>query len=334
MSKDYPQNILFTGAGFTKNFGGFLAEEMWSKIFNKIDGAKYPQIIELLLNDFDYESIYHKIIKGEYTEDEKDVIRKVILKSYRSLDDICINWTFAKDAPYPVNIYEVNSLIQHFSEGANKIGFFFTLNQDLFIERHFDDTKIGLTQPGVHKILNDYKKTSRIQLEDKDFKTLPTYRELDANTDLLNSRFNHSIHYVKLHGSYGWLSSDGSNALVIGKDKEDQIESEPLLSCYLDLFRKVLSNHSCKILIIGYGFRDAHINKELAQAIKNFNLNLFIISPLKPSDFVKNLKSSEYGEILFRGLSGYFPYRLIDIFPSDQSETHARKELYECYFDK
>src|SRR3972149_10258185 len=119
MSKDYPQNILFTGAGFTKNFGGFLAEEMWSKIFNKIDGAKYPQIIELLLNDFDYESIYHKIIKGEYTEDEKDVIRKVILKSYRSLDDICINWTFAKDAPYPVNIYEVNSLIQHFSEGAN-----------------------------------------------------------------------------------------------------------------------------------------------------------------------------------------------------------------------
>ena len=27
-------SILMTGAGFTKNFGGFLANEMWAKIFN------------------------------------------------------------------------------------------------------------------------------------------------------------------------------------------------------------------------------------------------------------------------------------------------------------
>jgi len=28
------KTILLTGAGFTKNFGGFIASEMWAKIFN------------------------------------------------------------------------------------------------------------------------------------------------------------------------------------------------------------------------------------------------------------------------------------------------------------
>jgi hypothetical protein len=31
MTKNISHHILLTGAGFTKNFGGFLAEEMWSK---------------------------------------------------------------------------------------------------------------------------------------------------------------------------------------------------------------------------------------------------------------------------------------------------------------
>lgn len=26
--------LLLTGAGFTKNFGGYLGEEMWAKVFN------------------------------------------------------------------------------------------------------------------------------------------------------------------------------------------------------------------------------------------------------------------------------------------------------------
>lgn len=30
----YAENILLLGAGFTKNFGGLLASEMWAEIFN------------------------------------------------------------------------------------------------------------------------------------------------------------------------------------------------------------------------------------------------------------------------------------------------------------
>ncbi len=50
--------ILLTGAGFTHNFGGFLAREMWSKIFNNPIVQASTEARKLLLDDFDFESIY------------------------------------------------------------------------------------------------------------------------------------------------------------------------------------------------------------------------------------------------------------------------------------
>jgi len=329
MPRDYSENILFTGAGFTKNFGGLLAKEMWSEIFNNSKVQSYPRIKELLISDFDYESIYHSILNGNFAEDEKKVINDVILEAYRSLDDICREWIFRNDAPNPVNIYGVNKLIECFSGGANKIGFFFTLNQDLFVERHFNSPNSGLIHPGIRKIPDKYKTNIQLPLENQDFITLPTDSELTGNATNLYSA---TIHYVKLHGSYGWLSSSGLNRYIIGKDKEDQIASEPLLSWYFGLFRKVLSNPCRKILIIGYGFRDAHINEILASFIKNFGLKLYVISPSNQSKFIESIRSVEYGETLIQGLSGYFPYKLLDIFPTDQSESHAWKALIKCHF--
>ena len=42
--------ILLTGAGFTKNFGGFLANEMWSKIHNHPMVQSKPKLKQLLMN--------------------------------------------------------------------------------------------------------------------------------------------------------------------------------------------------------------------------------------------------------------------------------------------
>jgi hypothetical protein len=330
MAKDYSENILFTGAGFTKNFGGLLGKEMWSKIFNDPTVQSYSRIRELLINDYDYESIYHKVLNGKYSEDEKKIISDAILSAYRSLDDICREWIFRNDAPNPVNIYGVNKLIERFSGGANRIGFFFTLNQDLFIERHFNSSNSGLIHPGgIKRIPDAHKIINKLPLKDRDFIKLPTDSELRGNGTKLHST---TIHYVKLHGSYGWLSSSGLDRYVIGKDKEDQIAAEPLLSWYFTLFRKALSDPCRKLLIIGYGFRDAHINRVFADSIRDFGLKLYIISPSDQSKFMETMRSVEYGKILLQGLSGYFPYTLFDMFPADQSDSHSWKELIKCYF--
>ena len=39
MAMQIREPVLLTGAGFTRNFGGFLANQMWDKVFNPRAGA-------------------------------------------------------------------------------------------------------------------------------------------------------------------------------------------------------------------------------------------------------------------------------------------------------
>lgn len=324
------QYILFSGAGFTKNFGGLLAKEMWSKIYNNPEVQAQPRLKKVLLSDFNYESIYHKVINGDYTDEEKDTINISIYNAYKVLDDISREWTFTNDAPNPVNIYEVNKFIERFSGERNEVGFFFTLNQDLFIERHFNSIKTACAHPGVPKIPDAHTIISRLPIERQAFISLPNLDELKTNS--VNRISKNSINYVKLHGSFGWMSSKGTNSYVIGKEKEQQVAEEPLLSWYFDIFKNELSKQSRKLFLIGYGFGDKHINEVFVDSVKKCGLKLFVISPSDQSKFISNLNSREYGDILIDALAGYFPYTLLDIFPKDQSESHAWKEIFSTYF--
>jgi dihydroxyacetone kinase-like predicted kinase len=89
MGKGIFKTILLTGAGFSKNFGGFLAQEMWGEIFRHEEVKKYSRIgtISTIEHDFDYESIYHKVYRGsEYTQEEKNAIHLAIKDAYKNLD--------------------------------------------------------------------------------------------------------------------------------------------------------------------------------------------------------------------------------------------------------
>jgi SIR2-like domain len=327
---DFSRYILFTGAGFTKNFGGLLANEMWSKTFNDPRIQSHSRLRELLLHDFDYESTYNKVVSGDYTEKEKETINNVIFDAYHTIDKIVTEWNFTSGSPNPVNIYRVNKLIERFSgQTPDMAGFFFTLNQDLFIERHFSSSMEGLVHPGIRRIPDAHKIISKIPLERNDFIELPTKNELATNKNLNSPRI---IYYIKLHGSFGWLSASGANAYVIGREKDTQIIAEPLLSWYFDLFKEALSAKEKKLLLIGYSFKDKHINNVIANSVAQSGLRLFVISPLEQHKFVKQLLEKENGDILLSALTGYFPYRLLDIFPQDQSETHAWREIIRSYF--
>ena len=326
MKKETAKNILLTGAGFTKNFGGLLAKEMWSKIFNDNAIQNQSKLRDLLITDHDYESIYYEVINGEYNDDEKQSIASVIFKAYRMLDDIVREWTFRTDAPYPVNIYEVNKMIARFAGEKNEFGFFFTLNQDLFIERHYNSHDSFLSHPGVKKIPDNHTTIMKLPLKVQDYILLPTIDKLEKQ---FHSR---TLHYIKLHGSYGWTSSDGLNTLVIGKNKEDQITNEPVLSWYFELFKEVILKDNIKLFVIGYGFRDDHINEVIAESIIKHGLKIYVLSPSDQSNLIDQLNKIKHGKEILSGLTGYFPYNLLEVFPSDQSESHAWREIKETYF--
>ena len=154
--------------------------------------------------------------------------------------------------------------------------------------------------------------------------TLPTSRYIEQKlTDPIHplATGSRTLYYLKMHGSHNWLSSDGSRRMVIGPDKEEQINREPLLKWYKEIFKMLLGRRGVKPLVIGYGFGDEHINSMIADAINNNGLELFVICPEQRVDFVKNLSKCTDGKTLRSGLTKYFSGNLFKIFPGNQRTT-------------
>jgi len=320
--------ILITGAGFTHNFGTPLAREMWAEIFNHKKVQEEPKIRAIMLNNFDYESVYYSIMEGDYIQQEKDAINLAVSDTYKNIDEIARNFRFLPDAPYPVNLNQVQKFINLFC-GNNKPAFFFTINQDLFIERHYYNGQRPII-PGIQHRQEWFSSLFRMPLKRGDYSRLPTREFFEDNKDRILSESN--FFYIKLHGSQNWVSSSGNQTMVIGRGKSRRLREEPLLSWYFDIFKDVVLQENRRLLIIGYGFRDNHINRIISEAVEKHGLKIFVISPQPIEDFKRNMNKSVYRRKILKGLSGYYPYSLLDMFPADQSKTQFYQDLREQFF--
>jgi len=326
MPNEISDTILLTGAGFTHNFGGFLAERMWAEIFNHpvIQESGSWRIKDMMLADFNYESIYDQIVRnpnglGFYENDKKAII-KAVSEAYKNLDESLV----AYHRSNPNKEHALMGLLKHFAGDNSTLGFFFTLNQDIFVERCYLISGKPLKLPGtdIHEIPRRAVASKwEYELSGDDFITLKQNVDETLNYNSMSpSEFN----YIKLHGSYNWRSSSGSEAIVIGLDKESHISREPLLKRYFEIFREVISRPKTRLVVIGYSFRDKHVNKLIKEAIENHDLKLIVISTEGPQEFIdkffefdpvdKIIRESDkfpFGEsIINKGLAGYYPLQL------------------------
>jgi hypothetical protein len=67
-------------------------------------------------------------------------------------------------------------------------------------------------------------------------------------------------YYLKLHGSLDYYY-DGMPLFITGENKSGRIAACPLTKFYSEVFENILKDSNCKLIIIGYGFQDEHINK-------------------------------------------------------------------------
>jgi len=317
------QNVIFlTGAGFSANFDGFLAKDMAAKIFNSGILSGEQNVKYTIRESRDYEDAYSEIMtRNDFSNLEKEKMRKAVLDIYKRLDETLRKWVFNNDNPTAFDVYKFNSdllgLLQYKPGG----GFFFTLNQDLLMERRNGYKSLGAPNfnQEFRAINGEFKQNYFVTLSRDNCKT-------SIKEDLINGA---GIRYIKLHGSYGWNSSTGNNAMVIGTGKEELIKSEPLLNAYFDLFKEVLSAGNKKLLIIGYGFGDDHINKIIWDAAKNNGLKIYIINPKPMDEFDPgNFVYSNF--ILWDAVEGYFPYKFRDVFPPNQSGSDHINEIKEA----
>lgn len=123
--------------------------------------------------------------------------------------------------------------------------------------------------------------------------------------------------------------------MVIGRLKTSLIENEPLLQWYKSLFREVLQHGGLNLLVIGYSFRDPHINSIIIDAIDNHSLKLYVVSPSLPRNFHAALQevhsmgdgvqfvSSSHR--IWDGLWGYYQGRTGDFFRDGNQPQIAPK---------
>ena len=326
--------ILLTGAGFTHNIGAPLARDMWALIFNQREIQLTARVQELLRGNFDFELVYHQVVTGDYTDAEKQAIKNATKVAYEKLDSIVRNYSFVGvGGPSPqINMYKVRALINKFAGSDDLKGFIFTLNQDLFIERQYTNGLLARPfVPGVDQQQDWFTGNFTYPLTDEHFRSLPAAAALEDQKEALLEGGN--FFYIKLHGSVNWVTSDGSNSLVVGYHKTEQIGNEPLLSWYFGIFNDVLMHPGRQLLIIGYGFNDEHINAMLRDAVRDHNLTLHIINRATPDRFMKEINDKPYGKEIAEGICGYFPYTFEQLFPQNRADTMECGLLCQNYFD-
>ena len=85
--------------------------------------------------------------------------------------------------------------------------------------------------------------------------------------------------FYKLHGSTDWQDESG-DLFVIGGAKESYIQRKPLLVAYFEDFARRLRQSDARLMIIGYGFADEHVNQMLIEAGKdNKSLGIYLVHP-------------------------------------------------------
>lgn len=152
----------------------------------------------------------------------------------------------------------------------------FTLNQDLLLECNY------LTQPtGVYlggrwqaNHLPGIALPPRNAPDDNVF-----LRELSPGSELqLNLRSDFQPVF-KLHGSRNWRAQD-TDLMVLGANKAGAIAQFPILNAYFREFERALHDDNARLMVIGYGFRDQHINTVIESASRKTLLKTFIVDPL------------------------------------------------------
>ena len=71
--------------------------------------------------------------------------------------------------------------------------------------------------------------------------------------------------YYKLHGSTNWHDPSGRHLLVMGGNKPTAMQRHPILTWYAEKFAEAVSKPNARLMIIGYGFRDDHINRMICE---------------------------------------------------------------------
>jgi hypothetical protein len=119
--------------------------------------------------------------------------------------------------------------------------------------------------------------------------------------------------------------------MVIGLTKSELIRDEPLLTWYFDVFKEVLNMPQRKLIVIGYSFRDKHINGVIMEAIRKSRLKVYVVSPQTQEQFQNdllpihsvNVKEKPFSAEILDSLEGYYGGSVTDLYNASTQQLSA-----------
>ncbi|PRC92733.1 SIR2 family protein [Solimicrobium silvestre] len=318
-------HLLLLGAGFSRNWGGWLAGEAFEYLLGCPEVACNSHLQQLLWRNqpaggFEnaLAEVQANFIKSpqEHTKNLQDIQNAVT----RMFEDM--NRGFLEHPDFEFQQAR-ERMVGTFLTRFNAI---FTLNQDLLLEHYYIDQNITLLSngrwtgsdlPGMRPapsggtaIPNSWAERSWTP-SSEDFNLAERMQP-----------------YFKLHGSSNWKEKHGAPMLIMGGNKIREIGLSPVLLWYHQKFEECLNKPNAKLFVIGYGFRDKHINEVIIRAINENGLKMFVIAPeggdlarIANPTHTASIRVETSLEVAFEhGLIGASRRQLSDIFGGDTIE--------------
>jgi hypothetical protein len=312
------KKYLLLGAGFSRNWHGLLATEVFDHLIGapevvadpylrgvlfKHRGNSFEQALVQVQTDYRRDSAQY----GKPLEGFQAAIARIFDRMNRSYGQNTMGIEFQNDR---------RMLLRTFLVEFDAI---FTLNQDLLLELHYlqhvllasdsrrwDGPQIpGMTRvPSEEQALGQHWAVGKL-VPSSMYEFHPRLQPL-----------------IKLHGSSNWKEASGGPLMIIGGEKLRAIGSNNILARYFEYFSNSLCGEPSQLCVIGYGFRDSHINDVLLEAVNRQGMKFFLIDPagaelyrhVNPTNKVAIYCPGPVDQIFEQGLGGVSKRGLAETF--------------------
>lgn len=320
------QHLLLTGAGFSRNWGGWLASEA----FEYLLGA--PE-----LNDHLRSLLWQtKRFEGGF-EDTLANLQNAFVSDptaenqshLNAMTAAVLGMFDAMNASFAKKNLELSDNEHHiFKTFLSKFDAIFTLNQDTLLETHYlGEVRWGKTWEGSYLPYMD---------EIRPRPGLYAFRLAAPMKPGVKSSVRDDRQPYKLHGSCNWfLEPSGQRLLVMGANKTASIAAYDVLARYQRDFARYLSVPDTRLMVIGYSFGDSHINSVIETAISQHGLKLFIVDPagvdvlLRRSPAEEPIDAAPIQDRYVSGIIGATRRPLSSIFSGDWTEHEKLMNFFD-----
>lgn len=268
-------HLLLIGAGYSANWGGWLASRFFDILMSEPAVQADQELRDLLWKHQNGGGFEAALEELQLAALDQAALRPRLDAFEAALRDVFSrmnNALFRREGGYEFN----NSTGWLIREMLVRFDAIFSLNQDLLLERAYIDGNIALTAPHRWQgaVMPGIRSPNPAPAD-----YMPT--EWDAARWTVAGPIvtpNRMQPIYKLHGSSSWITPDGRDLLVLGGAKADRIAAAQIPAAYFAEFERRLALPNTRLMIIGYGFNDTHINAALVRAAAT-GLKIFIIDP-------------------------------------------------------